>query len=515
MRKIREVLRLKWECGFGDRVVAKACSVSRSTVSKYVRLARQAGLSWPLPEAMDDGALEALLFQSPSDCDAGNRPIPDWLEVHRELRRKGVTLLLLWEEYKQAHPDGLQYSQYCTRYRQFCQTLDLPMRQHHKAGEKLFVDFCGQTVPIVSQKTGEVREAEIFVAVLGASNYTYVEACWAQNISSWIMAHVRALQFFGGVPTLLVCDNLKSGVTDANRYEPEMNRSYEEFAEHYGCALLPARVRKPKDKAKVEKGVQDVERRILAALRHRTFFSLHELNQAIAELLVRYNQRPFQKLEGSRLSLFEQLDKAALCPLPATPYEYAQWKKARVNVDYHIAFDGSFYSVPYQLVNQSIDVRATDTGVECFHKSKRVASHLRVQRKGQYATVTAHMPKNHQDYAQWTPQRLFRWAEKTGPQAALVVESILRARPHPQQGFRACLGIMRLGKEYGDERLEAACRRALATKAVGFKSIESILKSGLDTQPLPQRSPETPPVEHDNIRGPEYYSQAMQEEESC
>jgi transposase len=367
----------------------------------------------------------------------------------------------------------------------------------------------------VSQKTGEVRDAEIFVAVLGASNYTYVEACWAQNIPSWIMAHVRALQFFGGVPTLLVCDNLKSGVVDANRYEPKMNRSYEEFAEHYGCALLPARVRKPKDKAKVEKGVQDVERRILAALRHRTFFSLQELNQAIAELLVRYNQRPFQKLEGSRLSLFEQLDKPALQPLPAIPYEYAQWKKARVNVDYHITFDGSFYSVPYQLVNQTIDVRATDTGVECFHKSKRVASHLRAQRTGQYATITGHMPKNHQEHVQWTPQRLVRWAEKTGPQTVLVVESILRARPHPQQGFRACLGIMRLGKEYGDERLEAACRRALATKAVGFKSIESILKSGLDTQPLPQRSPEKPPVEHDNIRGPEYYSQAAQEGKSC
>ncbi len=515
MRKIREVLRLKWECGFGDRVVADACAVSRSTVSKYVRLARQAGLSWPLREDMDDSALEALLFQSPADCGAGIRPLPDWLEVHRELRRKGVTLLLLWEEYKQAHPDGLQYSQYCTRYRQFCQTLDLPMRQHHKAGEKLFVDFCGQTIPIVSQKTGEVRNAEIFVAVLGASNYTYVEACWAQNIPSWIMAHVRALQFFGGVPTLLICDNLKSGVIDANRYEPEMNRSYEEFAEHYGCALLPTRVRKPKDKAKVEKGVQDVERRILAALRHRTFFSLQELNRAIADLLVPYNQRPFQKLEGSRLSLFKQLDRPALRPLPATPYEYAQWKKARVNVDYHIAFDGSFYSVPYQLVNQTIDVRATNTGVECFHKSKRVASHLRSQRKGQYVTVTGHMPKNHQDYAQWTPQRLVRWAEKTGPQTALVVERILRARPHPQQGFRACLGIMRLGKEYGDERLEAACRRALATKAVGFKSIESILKSGLDTQPLPQRMPEKPPVEHDNIRGPEYYSQTVQEEESC
>ena len=402
--------------------------------------------------------------------------------------------------------------QYCTRYRKFCQTLDLPMRQRHKAGEKLFVDFCGQTMSIVDQKTGKVREADIFVAVLGASNYTYVEACWSQNLPSWVMAHVRAFQFFGGVPRLLVCDNLKAGVVVANRYEPEANRTYEDMAAHYGCALLPARVRKPKDKAKVEKGVQDVERRILAALRHHTFFSINELNRAIAGMLEHYNERPFQKLEGSRLSLFEQLDKPALQPLPTQPYEYAQWKKARVNVDYHIAFEGNYYSVPYQLVNQTIDVRATDTGVECFHKSKRVASHLRLQRKGQYATVTAHMPKNHQDYVEWTPKRLVRWAEKTGPQTVLVVENILRARPHPQQGFRACLGIMRLGKEYGHERLEAACTRALAVNAVNFRSIESILKSGLDKRPLPQRVPEKEPVAHDNIRGPEYYSQTVQEE---
>jgi len=515
MRKIKEVLRLKWECGLGDRVVAATCSVSRSTVSKYVRLARQAGLSWPLPEEMDDDRLEALLFQSQADCRMRNRHIPDWAEVHRELRYKGVTLQLLWEEYRQTYPDGLRYSQYCTRYRQFCQTLDLPMRQCHKAGEKLFVDFCGQTMPITDQKTGKVRQAEIFVAVLGASNYTYVEACWAQSLPSWIMAHVRAFQFFGGAPSLLICDNLKSGVISPDRYEPEANHTYEEMAAYYGCALLPARVRKPKDKAKVEKGVQDVERRILAALRHRTFFSINELNRAIAGLLVQHNEHTFQKLEGSRLSLFEQLDKPALQPLPIQPYEYAQWKKARVNVDYHVAFEGNYYSVPYQLVNQTIDIRATDTGIECFHKSKRVASHLRLQRKGQYATVNAHMPKTHQDYAEWSPQRLVHWAQKIGPQTALVVENILRARPHPQQGFRACLGIMRLGKEYGSERLEAACTRALAANAASFRSVQSILKSGLDKQPLQQPSPDVPPVVHDNIRGPHYYSQTVQEEEQC
>ena len=329
------------------------------------------------------------------------------------------------------------------------------------------------------------------------------------------MAHVHAFDFLGGVPILLVCDNLKSGVTSAHRYEPEANRTYEDLAEHYGCAVLPARVRKPKDKAKVEKAVQDVERRILAALRHRSFFSLHELNEAIKVLLIQYNNRPFQKLEGSRRSLFEQLDKPALLPLPQQPYEYAEWKKARVNIDYHITVDGNYYSVPYQLVNQTMDIRITDTAVECFHKNKRVASHLRMPRKGQYATHTSHMPKSHRDYAEWTPERLVRWAEKTGPQTVSAVETILRARPHPQQGFRACLGLMRLGKEHGPERLEAACTRALATKTVSFKSIESILKRKLDKRPLPQKPPESPPLQHDNIRGPEYYRETPQGEELC
>lgn len=425
--------------------------------------------------------------------------------MHRQLSRKGVTLPLIWEEYKQAHPDGLQYTQFCVRFRQWRAALDLPMRQEHKAGETLFVDYCGQTMPVTDRHTGEVRDAQIFMAVLAASNYTYVEACWPQSLPEWIMAHVHAFHYLGGVPALVVSDNLKAGVSVAHRYEPEANRTYEDLSEHYGCALLPARVRKPKDKAKLEKGVQDVERHILAPLRDRTFFSLTELNEAIMPLLTDYNARPFQKLEGCRRSLFEQLDKPALRPLPAQPYEYAEWRKARVNIVYHVAVEGNFYSVLYQLVNESLDVRLTITAVECFPKHKRVASHLRLQRHGQYATLTAHMPKSHQDYAQWTPERLVRWAEKTGPETVRAVESILRARPHPQQGFRACLGLMRLGKEYGPERLEAACSRALATQTVGFKSIESILKRALDKAPLPPKPLEQPPLDHDNIRRPEYY----------
>jgi len=505
MRRIKELLRLKWSCGLGDRAVAKACSVSRSTVSKYVRRARDAGLSWPLPEGLAEEELERRLFPVNPCSEPGPQVMPDWTEVRRQLSGKGVTLRLVWEEYKAAHPDGFQYTQFCVRYRAWRQTLDLPMRQQHKAGEKLFVDYCGQTMPVTDPKTGEAHQAQVFVAVLGASNYTYVEACWTQSLPEWIMAHVHTFAYLGAVPSLVVPDNLKVGVAEAHRYEPKLNRTYEALAEHYGCAILPARVRHPKDKAKVEKGVQDVERRILAPLRHRTFFSLAELNDAIAGALVQYNERPFQKLPGSRRSLFEQLDKPALLPLPPHPYEYAEWKKARVNIDYHVAIEGNYYSVPYQLVNEPLDVRITNTAVECFHKNKRVASHLRLQRQGQYATLTAHMPKSHQDYAQWTPERLAHWAEKTGPDTVRAVETILRARPHPQQGFRACLGLMRLGKEYGPERLEAACTRALATQTVGFKSIESILKRALDKAPLPQKTPEKPPLDHDNIRGPEYY----------
>lgn len=505
MKKIREVLRLKWENGLGDRAVARACSVSRSTVSKYVRLARAAELSWPLPGGMDDAALEAKLFPGVSAPARTTCFLPDWVEVHKELRRKGVTLHLLWEEYKQAHPDGLQYSQFCAHYRAFRDAVDLPMRQQHKAGEKMFVDYCGQTLDFTGASTGQTRQAQIFVAVLGASNYTYVEACFSQQLPEWVMAHVHAFSFFGGVPELVVPDNLKVGVATPHRYEPLINKAYEEMAAHYGCVVVPARVRKPKDKAKVEKGVQDVERRILAPLRHRRFLSLQDINMAIAELLTRYNEAPFQKMPGSRRSLFKQLEKPALRPLPAQAYEYAHWQKARVNIDYHVAVEGHFYSVPYQLVKQEIEVRVTTNAVECFHKHKRVASHLRSQHKGLFSTIAEHMPDKHQQYAQWTPQRLVQWASKTGPAAAAVIEHIMGSRPHPQQGFRSCLGIMRLGKEYGDTRLEAACERALACKAMSYKSIESILKRNLDRKPLPAKTTPKPPTQHNNIRGPEYY----------
>ena len=505
MRKIKEVLRLKWECGLSNRQMAKSCALARPTVAEYLRRAQAAGLSWPLPVGLDDSALERLLFPPPASVSAEPRPVPDWAVVHQELRRKGVTLFLLWQEYKAAHPQGCQYSWFCQQYGAWAGKVDLVMRQEHRAGEKLFVDYAGQTVPVQDPVSGQLRPAHIFVAVLGASSYTYAEATWTQGLPDWIGSHVRALTFFGGVPEIIVPDNLKSGVTQAHRYEPDLNPTYQEMAVHYGVAVVPARVRKPRDKAKVEVGVQVVERWILACLRHRTFFSLADLNPAIRALLVDLNCRPFKKLPGSRQHLFESLERPALKPLPSVPYEYAEWKKARVNIDYHVEVEGHYYSVPYQLVRQQVDVRLTANCVECFYKGQRVSSHRRSSLKGRHTTLTEHMPKAHQHYLEWTPERLVRWAQTTGPATAQVVATILTSRPHPQQGFRSCLGIMRLGKTYGQDRLEAACQRALALEACAYRSIESILKHGLDRHPLSAQRVSPPVINHPNIRGPEYY----------
>lgn len=504
MRKIKEVLRLRWEAGLSHRAIGLSCGIGCTTARAYVLRAEAAGLSWPLPEDLTEAELDARLFP-PTISGSEPRPEPDWAAVHRELQRKGVTLNLLWQEYKAVQPEGYQYSQFCHRYRQWAGTLDVPMRQTHKAGEKLFVDYAGQTAPVRDRSTGEVRQAQIFVAAAGASNYTYCEATWTQTLPDWIGAHVRCFQFMGGVHEIIVPDNTKTGVNAPCRYEPDLNATYAELARYYGCAVVPARVVRPRDKAKVEAAVLGVERFLLARLRNRTFFSLADLNRALWSLLEEYNQKPFQKLDGSRHSVFEELDRPALKPLPAQPYEYAEWKKATVNIDYHVEADGHYYSVPHSLVRQSVDVRLTATTVEVFHKGKRVASHVRaLHQKGRHTTVKEHMPKAHQQYLEWSPQRLIRWAEKTGPAAAQVVEHILASRPHPEQGYRSCLGILRLGQHYSPERLEAACRRAVAIQAFSYRSIESILKKGLDKQPLPQPLPEAPVLRHDNVRGPAY-----------
>jgi transposase len=509
MRTIHEILRLCWGAQLSLRAVSQTLGIGKSTVSDCLRRARAAGLSWPLPAELDESDLTRLLYAQGAGKSHNNsrrrREALDWARVHRELRGKGVTLFLLWQEYREQHPSGYAYSRFCELYAQWRGQVDVVMRQSHRAGEKLFVDYAGQTVDIVDARSGEVQAAQIFVAVLGASSYTYAEATRSQGVRDWIGSHVRALAFFNGVPEIIVPDNLRSAVSKACRYEPDLNPSYQDFARHYDVAVIPARVRKPRDKAKAEGGVLLVERWILARLRHQTFFSLGALNTAIAELLAGLNARPFKKLEGSRRSHFEAIDRPALRPLPGTPYEYAEWLKVRVAPNIHIEVDGHCYSVPHTLVKRQLDVRLTATTVEVLHQGQRVASHVRSPRRGGYTTVAAHMPEAHQRYLDWTPERLLRWAEQHGPCTRRLIARLLAERPHPQQGFNAAFGVLRLGKDYGEARLEAACARALTIGTVSYKSLASILAKGLDQRPLPSVAPDTDPIVHPNLRGAGYY----------
>lgn len=505
MRKIKEVLRLKWANDLSDRKIAQSCNISRPAVANYVERAEQAGLSWPLPDTLTDAELERLLFPTLHKSSASDRVPPDLLKVHQELQKKNVTLFLLWQEYREQHPKGYQYSWFCDQYRNWLGTRDLSMRQTHRAGEKLFVDYAGQTLPVIDPRTGEIRSAQIFVAVLGASNYTYAEATWSQSLPDWIGSHQRSFTFFGGLPELVVPDNLLSGVTKAHRYEPDLNPTYLEMATHYGVAIVPARVRKPKDKAKAEVGVQIVERWILASLRNHNFFSLTELNQTIQQLVLKLNQRPFKKLPGSRSELFQSLDKPALKALPITPYVYAEWKLVRVHIDYHVDIEGHYYSVPYRLVKQQLDARITENTIEVFKKGERVASHLRSWLKGGHTTLDAHRPEAHRHYGDWSPERFMSWAGKIGSSTRQVITVILQERRHPEQGYRSCLGILRLAKAYSDARLEAACTRALLLGTCRYKSIESILKHGLDSKPVVVEEESALPQQHENVRGSAYY----------
>ncbi len=504
MRKIEEILRLKFEAKLSHRAIAQSCNMSPSTVSAYVTHAKAAGLSWPLPEGMTEEQLEKRMFPGKKP---GRRKLAqrDWLSVHKELKRKGVTLSLLWVEYKQSHPEGYSYSQYCHHYREWKKHLNPTMRQKHKAGEKLFVDYAGHTAAVVDPKTGAVREAQIFVATLGASNYTYAEAHWSQSLPNWIAAHVRVLVFLGGAPQLLVPDNLKAGVTSPNLYEPDINPTYQDFASHYGVAVVPTRVRKPRDKAKVEVGVQVVERWVLARLRDRTFFSLADLNKAMAELLAELNRREMKHLGQSRLTLFEELDKPALAPLPERPYEFALWKKARVHIDYHVSFEKHHYSVPYKLTGKEVDIRACEKTIEIYHQRQRVASHPRSASQGGYSTHRLHMPAEHQFYSQWSPERFLRWAQDIGEQTGVLVSRVLDGRRHPEQAYRSCLGILGLAKRYSPERLEAACTRANSAGIRSYKGVHNILKHQLDQVPL-DPTPATPLPSHANIRGEHYYN---------
>ena len=504
MRQVREVLRLKHVCGHSGHQIAAMVGVSRYTVAEYLRRAGVVGITWPVPDGLDDAALERRLFSPPFAAEP-SRPQPDWPRIHAELRRPGVTLLLLWEEYRAGQPEGYGYSRFCDLHVAWRGKLSSTMRQTHPAGERMFVDYAGQTVEVIDATTGEVRRAQVFVATLGASNLTYAEARWTQGLPDWIGCHVGAFAFFGGVARQIVCDNLKSGVTAACRYEPGISRTYADMASHYGTAVLPARVRRPRDKAKVEVAVQVVQRWVLARLRNQRFHSLAELNGALRELITALNDRPMRHLGTSRRALFEAVERSALLPLPPEPYAYAEWKRCRAGLDYHVEVHGHFYSVPYRLVREVIEARITDQTIELFHGGTRVASHLRNPRQHRHTTTPDHTPSAHRRHAEWTPTRLLREAAAVGPATIALVERILTAKPHPEQGFRACLGILRLARTYGPERLEAACQRGMDIGARSYGSVLSILRHGLDRAHRSDPAPDELPVQHGNIRGSGYY----------
>lgn len=505
MRKIREILQLRWGESKSLRSTARSVRASPTTISDCMGRAKLAGLSWPLPEELDDAALEALLYpaQPPS---VQPRVVPDWNHVFRELRRKSVTLQLLWYEYKEVHPeDGYQYSQFCDLYRCFRGQLNVAMRQEHRAGEKAFVDFSGDGFNIVDPQTGEVSKGELFVATLGASSYTYAEVLPSQELRCWIASHVHAYEYFEGVPEITVPDNPKTAVLRACWYDPDLNPTYREMGRHYKTAIIPARPRKPKDKAKVENAVLVAQRWILAALRNHTFFSIEQANEAVWAKLEELNDRKFQKLDCSRRELWETVDRPALRALPTTRYTFATWCSPRVNIDYHVELDKHYYSVPYTLVHKKMEARLTATTVEVFFKGKRVASHARSYFAGKHTTLREHMPPAHRRWAEWTPERIRDWAAEVGPATARLATRIMESRPHPQQGFRACLGLIRLAKVYSNERMEAASTRALTVGAYSYSTVESILKRGLDRQTLLQTNEPDTPVEHENVRGPDYY----------
>lgn len=507
MRKIREVLRLKWDRGLSNRNIALSCSLGRTTVGEYLERAERSGLTWPIPEDLDDSMLEELLFPAMGDHPEGDRAVPGWGEIHKELKRKGVTLKLLWKEYKTIHPAGYEYTWFCGRYRTWAGSADPVMRQHHKAGEKLFIDYAGQTIPVSDGMSGRTREAQLFIATLGASGYTFAEATWTQTLPDWIGSHVRAFEFFGAVPMILVPDNLRSGVTSPCRYEPDINQTYLDLANHYKVSVIPARVRKPRDKAKVENAVLQAERWILAPLRNRTFFDLLELNEAIGEKLTDLNHRPFQKLPGSRASLFEEIDRPALRPLPGSRYEYAEWRRMKIGPDYHVEAEGHHYSVPCRFIGKKVDIRLTQKCIECFHNGVRVSSHPRSEIKGEATTLKEHMPLSHRRYLEWSPEQVMGRAARIGSDVGILVKAIMDGGEHPLAAVRSSLGILRLAGEYGEERLNGACRRALALQSLSYKGVRSILKGGLDRVPLLCRSAEdSAPIYHENLRGPGYFN---------
>jgi transposase len=503
MRKLKEIARLRFEAGRTLREIAGAVGVARSTVQLTLQRLASAGLSWPWPEPVDEAALEQSLFASSQAVVVVDAtPTPDFDQVLSQLGRKGVTRRLLWLEYREQHTDGLGYSQFCELYRRWGKTQDVVLRLQHAPGDKLFVDYAGLTMPVIDPRTGELRPAQVFVAALGHSSYTFIEATWTQTIADWLGSHRRALEFFGGVPAAVVPDNLKSGVLRAHRYNPDINPSYQDLATHYGFAVLPARAATPRDKAAVESAVLVVERAVLAPLRDRQVFSLGELNDAMRPLLADLNARAFQKRQDSRQIVFETVERAALSPLPAMPYEHAIWKKSKVHLDYHIELDRRYYSVPHALVGKTVDVRITERTVEVLHGGQRVAAHMKGTYKGQFTTDPQHRPAGHQAVIELTHERLLQRAEAIGEATAAVLRGQSDRRKHRDETLRSSLGILRLAKDFTPEALEVACRRALHHRTLSYSAILALLKA-----PPVQAALPIPAITHDNLRGPDYYAE--------
>ncbi|MCH7940157.1 MAG: IS21 family transposase [Candidatus Marinimicrobia bacterium] len=504
MRHIRRIIGLHVTSGLSVRLISRALSVPPSTVADYIRRFRAGVLSPSDIRNLNDRQVYAALFPEQGKGHLPGKPLPDFSLIHRELRRKHVTRLLLWEEYREQHPGGYGYTQFCELYRQWSQKISVSMRQVHRAGEKLFVDYSGLTMEIIDPVTGEISRAEILVACLGASGYTYAEASNSQKKENFLASHRRAFEFFGGVPEVIVPDNLKSAVTDANWYDPDLNESYKDMAEHYGAVILPARPARPKDKAKVELSVKLVQRWILARLRHRQFFSLAELNAAIRDLLHDLNRRVIKYLGKSRHELYLELDQPALKPLPRHPYIYRAFKECRVNIDYHIQLEKAFYSVPYQLTGRVVTVRYSETTVEVYHEHTRVAVHRRLYRRGSYSTHKEHMASAHRAYAEWTPSRIIGWGKSYGPQTGALMEKILQVKPHPEMGFRSCMGILRQAKNHDPGEIEAASLRMLELGLCRVKHFKAILtnKTGNAVETATVLVPES---HHENVRGQAYY----------
>ncbi|MCW5285870.1 IS21 family transposase [Verminephrobacter eiseniae] len=504
MRQIRQVLRLHLDAGLPYAKVARALGLPKSAVGKFALLARAAGVDWAVAQTLTDQELEARLYRSAVPR-AAHHLEPDYALIHQELKRPGVTLQLLWKEYAQANALAYKYTSFCIKYRAWALGLKRSMRQTHIAGDKLFVDYDGDTVPIVDAATGEIRQAQIFVAALGASSYTYACATMTQTAPDWVASIMNALEFIGGVPRLVVPDQPRAVVARPDRYEPGLGRLVEEFCDHYSVAMLPARPARPKDKPKVEVAVQIVQRWILARLRNRRFFSLGELNCALADLLADLNQRPFKKLPGCRREAFEKLDKPALRALPPARMPIVRFKSARVNIDYHVDLGGHYYSVPHRLVRTTVELRIAGATLEIFAGQQRVAVHPVSTAKGKHSTISEHMPASHRAHLEWTPAKLIAWGERIGVGCAALVRWQMDNRPHPGQGYRCCLGLQRLARQHGHERLEAACTRAMAIHSPIYRSVNSILASGTDRQPLPAQSTQTSLPLHENVRGPDYY----------